>query len=85
MIKGSATKAKDKLIYQLRIENASPLILNGIALLGTASKPDEFPKILAGICLPPRKNMTYPATDEMVKVLGLKKGTKVVALDLSGL
>jgi hypothetical protein len=29
--------------------------------------------------------MTYPATDEVVKLLGLKKGTKVVALDLSGL
>jgi len=85
LIKDSATKAKNKLIYQLRIENASPLILNGIALLGTASKPDELPQILSGICLPPRKKMTYPAPDDLVKSLGLKKGTKVVALDLSGL
>ena len=85
LIKDSGTKVKNKLVYQLRIENASPLILNGVALLGTASKADEFPKILAGICVPPRKKMTYPATDEIVKVLGLKKGTKVVALDLSGL
>jgi len=85
LIKGSATKAKDKLIYQLRIENASPLILNGVALLGTASKPDEFPKILSGFCVPPQKKMTYPVSDEVVKLAGLKKGTKVVALDLSGL
>ncbi len=85
LIKDSGTKTKNKLVYQLRIENASPLILNGIALLGTASKPDELPQILSGICLPPRKKMIYPATDDLVKSLGLKKGTKVVALDLSGL
>jgi len=29
VIKGSAQKDKGKLIYQIRIENASPLILNG--------------------------------------------------------
>jgi hypothetical protein len=85
LIKDSGTKAKNKLVYQLRIENASPLILNGIALLGTASKADEVPQILSGICLPPRKKMAYPAPDDLVKSLGLKKGTKVVALDLSGL
>jgi hypothetical protein len=85
LIKDSATKAKNKLIYQLRIENASPLVLNGVALLGTASKPDAVPQILCGFCLPPRKKMTYPASDDIVKSLGLKKGTKVVALDLSGL
>jgi hypothetical protein len=61
------------------------MILNGIALLGTTSKPDEQPKVLSGVCIPPRKSMTVPASDEVVKLLGLKKGTKVVALDLSGL
>jgi hypothetical protein len=85
LIKGASTKEKGKLIHQLKIENASPLILNGVALLGTTSKPDELPKVLSGICVPPRKTMTVPASDEVVKLLGLKKGTKVVALDLSGL
>ncbi len=33
----------------------------------------------------PRKSLTVPASDEMVRTLGLKKGIKVVALDLSGL
>ena len=35
--------------YSIRIENASPLILNGLAALGTASSPDETPKVLLGI------------------------------------
>ena len=29
--------------------------------------------------------MTVPASEEVVKTLGLKKGIKLVALDLSGL
>jgi hypothetical protein len=29
--------------------------------------------------------MTVPASEEVVKALGLKKGIKLVALDLSGL
>jgi hypothetical protein len=29
--------------------------------------------------------MTVPATEEMVKGLGLKKGIRVIAADLSGL
>ena len=37
VIKGSTTREKGKLIYQIRIENASPMILNGLALLGTDS------------------------------------------------
>ncbi len=34
--------------YQLRIDNASPLVLNGLAAVGTTSKPDETPKVLVG-------------------------------------
>jgi hypothetical protein len=78
-------KDKGKMHYSIRIDNASPLVLNGLAALGTTSKPDETPKVLAGICLSPRKSMTVPASEEVVKALGLKKGIKVVALDLSGL
>jgi hypothetical protein len=80
-----AAREKGKLLYMIRIENASPLILNGLALLGTTSKADEEPKVLSGIGIPPRRTMTVPATEEVVRTLGLKKGIKLVALDLSGL
>ena len=77
-------KDKGKMHYQLRIENASPLVLNGLAAVGTTSKPDESQGPV-GICLSPRRSMTVPASEEVVKALGLKKGIKLVALDLSGL
>jgi hypothetical protein len=79
------TREKGKLTYRLRIDNASPLLLNGLAAVGTASTPDETPKVLWGISIPPHKSMTVPASEEVVKKLGLKKGIRVVALDLSGL
>jgi len=82
---GKGTKDTGKLIYPVKIENFSPLILNGVAVVGTTSKPDEMPKVLSMICVSPRKSMTVPASDEVVRALGLKKGIKVVALDLSGL
>jgi hypothetical protein len=85
VIKGSAQKDKGKLIHQIRIENASPLILNGLALVGTGSKEDEVPKVLSGIAIPPGRSMLVPTNDDVVKTLGLKKGIKVLALDLSGL
>jgi hypothetical protein len=85
VIKGSATKDKGKLIYQLRVDNASPLILNGLKVLGTANKDDEIGQVLSMISISPRKSLTIPASEEMVRSLGLKKGIKIVALDLSGL
>jgi hypothetical protein len=78
-------KEKGKTQYALRIDNASPLVLNGLAALGTTSKPEDTPRVLSGICLSPRKSMTVPASEEVVNALGLKKGVKLVALDLSGL
>ena len=84
MTKGTA-REKGKLIYQVRIDNASPLVLNGLALVGTTSAADETPKPLSGICISPRRSLTVPATEEVVKTLGLKKGIKLTALDLSGL
>ena len=77
-------KDKGKMHYQLRIDNASPLVLNGLAALGTASKPDETPKVLLGSAYRRAGAMTVPASEEVVKTLGLKKGIKLVALDLSG-
>ena len=44
VIKGSDAREKGKLIYQIRIDNASPLILNGLALLGTDSPRARSPK-----------------------------------------
>jgi hypothetical protein len=78
-------KDKGKMHYQIRIENASPLVLNGLAAVGGASKDDEMPRVLWGICVSPWKSLTVPASEEVVKALGLKKGIKVVALNLSGL
>jgi hypothetical protein len=80
-------KARDrgKLIYFIRIDNASPLILSGLALQGGASKADDPARVLTSLGVPPRKYLTLPASDEVVKSLGFKKGIRVTALDLSGL
>jgi len=83
LIKGPRDKSKPT--YQLRIENFSPMLLNGLALQGPASKPADAPKVLSGISISPRKAMTVPASEEAVKLLGLKQGVRVLALDLSGL
>jgi hypothetical protein len=85
IIKGSGQKEKGKLVYQIKLENASPLILNGLAFVGTATKEDEEPKVLSGIAIPPRRSVLVPTPDETVKSLGLKKGIKILALDLSAL
>jgi hypothetical protein len=37
------------------------------------------------ISVSPRRNLTVPTTENVVRDLGLKKGVKLVALDLSGL
>jgi hypothetical protein len=84
LLKG-ANHEKGKLVYQLRVDNASPWVLNGIAVVGTLSKPDEIPQLLPMLSVSPRRSFTVPATEDMVKSLGLKKGIRVVALDLSGL
>jgi len=76
---------KGKPTYQIRIDNASPLVLNGLAVLGEDGTTKDAPKVLSGICVSPRKSMTVPAPGEMVEQLGLKKGVRVIAVDLSGL
>ena len=76
---------KGKPTYKVRIDNASPLILNGLAIQGTVSKTDDLLKVLSGISISPFKNMTVPATSEMVDQLELRKGIRVIAADLSGL
>jgi hypothetical protein len=76
---------KGEIHYQLRVDNASPLVLNGVAAVGATSGPDSTPRVLSGISLSPRRSMTLPASEEVVRSLGLKQGIKLIALDLSGL
>ena len=76
---------KGKLTYRIRIENVSPLRLNGLAAVGINNKKDEEARVLSGISIPPRRSMTVPASEEVVKGLGLKQGIRVTAIDLSGL
>ena len=81
----TATKVKGQDVYKVRIDNASPLVLNGVAVLGNETKTGELPKVLSGISVSPGKSMTVPATSEMVEQLGLRKGLRVIAADLGGL
>jgi hypothetical protein len=78
-------KVGGKETYRIRLDNVSPLVLNGVALAGPASTPEARPSALAGFSLPPRKSLTLPATAEMVQRLGLKDGVRAVAADLSAL
>jgi hypothetical protein len=78
-------KVKGKTTYKIRIENSSPLVLNGIAVLGNEPGKDEPAKVLSGICVSPGRSFTLPATGQIVEQLGLKKGVRVSGADLSGL
>jgi hypothetical protein len=60
-----------------------PLILNGLAVVGSTSKDAETPRVLSAISIPPRRRMSVRASEEVVKQLGLEKGIRIVALDLS--
>jgi len=78
-------RVHDKLIYPVKISNDSPLILNGLALSGAEDSPREAPGAVNGLCLPPHKSMTIPASADVVKRLNPKAGGHAVAADLSGL
>ncbi len=78
-------RVNGKLSYKIKIENGSPLILNGLALAGTEVSAENPPAALAGFCLPPRKTLTAPANADTVDRLKLKHGVRVIAADLSGL
>lgn len=86
LTKGPRQKGKET--YRVRVENASPLILNGLALAGlngTEAQKTAKAAALAGISLAPRRSLTINAGPDVVERLGLKTGIKVVAADLSGL
>jgi len=78
-------KERDKTAYTIRIDNYSPLMLNGIALTGAGAKESEPLKVLAGISLSPRRSLALPVSADSAESFGLKAGVKVMALDLSGL
>jgi hypothetical protein len=77
---------KGKTVYSLRIDNASPLILNGLALTGTGVDVSKTPpSALAGLTLPPHRSVAMPASSNLVERLDLKAGVKPVAADFSAL
>ena len=78
-------RVNSRLVYEVRVDNASPLILNGIAISGSSASPNESPSVISGICVSPHRSTSLPATPEQVQKLGLKQGLRVVAVDLSGL
>jgi len=81
-----AGKVKGKDTYRVRIDNASPLILNGLAVAGPASESKDAKFVgLAGLSIAPRRSMSITATSELVDRLSLKTSVRVVAADLSGL
>ncbi len=71
--------------YTLQIENVSPLILNGFAIVGGVTKPGEPPHLMLGLALTPQRSLQVQLTPGMVEAYGMKKGTHLVALDLSAL
>jgi hypothetical protein len=78
-------KIQGKLVYKVQVANASPFVLNGLALAGPEDRNEVVPASMAGISLPPHKWMSLPASEDLVKRLELKEGVRVVAADLSGL
>jgi len=81
--KGPKNKGMDT--YKIRIDNASPLILSGLAVAGPESEEKIPFTALAGIGVAPHRSLTLPASPEMVDRLSLKQGVRVVAADLNGL
>ena len=70
--------------YVIRVENYSPLLLNGVAISGMKEKAGDPIKLLLGISVSPRRTFAVPVTAESVEKYGLKN-IKAVAADLSGL
>jgi len=90
LVRAQVTKtqqmAKGKPVYIVKIDNASALVLNGLAVLGVGEgKAEQAPKVLTGISVSPHRRMTLPLTAETVDGLGLRKGVRVIAAEFSGL
>jgi hypothetical protein len=83
LVKGQ--RVKGKLTYKVKINNASPLVLNGLAVAGPELSEKNPPSVIGGMTLPPHKSYSLPATAELVERLHLKDGVRPVAADLSSL
>jgi hypothetical protein len=71
--------------YTYQVDNASPLLLNGFAVVGTSAKPTDPPHFMLGLSLPPQRSLQFSLPAAQVESFGMKKGTRLVALDLSAL
>jgi hypothetical protein len=76
-------RGRNVMNFRVRIDNASPLVLHGLTIVGT--KADATPATLVGVSVAPRRSLVVPATKEAVDRLGLKSGVRAYAADLSGL
>ena len=89
VVRAQVTKTKrhvkGKMIYFIRVENVSPLALNGIAISGVTDEASKTPSVVSGLTLAPHRGLSLPATAEVVEKMGLKDGVRVLAVDLSGL
>ncbi|RUL88838.1 hypothetical protein TsocGM_05650 [Tautonia sociabilis] len=88
LVRGQVTKGKKvdgHQTYKLRVDNASPLLLNGLAVAGAAAEPDISPSMIAGFSLAPRHSMTFTVSEEAVERLHLDSGVTIVAADLHAL
>ncbi len=74
-----------KAVFLVQVDNASPLILNGIALTGAVAEKGQKVGAIAGLNVGPRRSLTLPTLFNSYKALGLTDGVRVLAADLSGL
>jgi hypothetical protein len=71
--------------YTVQVDNISPMILNGVSMIGGLAKPSEPPRYLLGVALPPQRSLQLPISPGTVEAQGLKKGMHLVGVDLSAL
>jgi hypothetical protein len=78
-------RVKGQRTYKVRIDNRSPLVLDGLALAPPAAKPGAKPSLLLGMSLSPMKSLAIPVSNEVVNRLELKRGARALSANLSGL
>jgi hypothetical protein len=78
-------RIKGKATYEIRLDNASPLVLKGLAVAGSATGTAVRPSHLLGISLPPQKHLSVPVSAKAVERLRLKEGIQILGADLAKL
>lgn len=71
--------------YLIRVANATPLVLNALAVGGLANDPLARPAVMVGLSIPPHHAVNIPADKDTVRQLHLYRGMKPVAANLGGL